>query len=107
MSYNLEINQGSDYTRTFTVLDSNDVIINLTNYTIAAQLRKNHTSNEYVNFTMAILNAGLGKVSMSLPNSVTSTLSGKYMYDIFLTDPSTHKFKIGDGLITIVPYITR
>lgn len=107
MSNNLEINQGADYTRTFTVVDINNVVINITGYTIAAHIRRNPTSTEYVAFTMTITDAVHGKVSMFLPHSISSSLEGKYMYDIFLTDPYTKKFKIGDGLITIIPQITR
>ncbi|CAB4126875.1 hypothetical protein UFOVP84_30 [uncultured Caudovirales phage] len=107
MSYNLEITQGTDYTRTFTVLDATNTVINLTSCVLTAQIRRNHSSAEYVSFTMSIINATTGKVSMYLPSTISDTLDGKYMYDIFLTNAASKKFKIEDGLITIVPKITR
>lgn len=107
MSYNLEITQGTDYTRTFTVLDVYNAAMSLTGCTLTAQIRRNHNSTEYVSFTMAIVSAATGKASMYLPSSISDTLEGKYMYDIFLTNSSLKKFKIEDGIITILPKITR
>jgi hypothetical protein len=108
MSTNLEINKNADYTRTFTILDTNNTVINLlTGFSLAAQLRRNPLAVANASFEMTIVNAAAGKVRMYLPSSVTNTLDGKYMYDIFLTDPSNYKFKIEDGLITINPNITH
>ena len=107
MSYNLEINQNADYTRTFTVLNASNVIVDLTNYSIASHIRKNHTSSEYFSFTMTITDPAHGKVSMYLPHNITSVLDGKYMYDIFLIDPNSNRFNIGKGIITTNPNITR
>lgn len=107
MSYNLEINQGAYYTRSFTVLDPGNAVVNLTGYTVKAQMRKNPTSSDYIEFTAVVSNAAQGKVTITLAHTVTATLEGKYMYDIFLTDLALNRYKIGDGLITIVPNITR
>lgn len=107
MAYNLEITQGTDYTRTFIVQDINKNVLPLTGYTLVAQIRRNHTSTEYFSFTMTIISAPLGKVSMFLPHSITSILDGKYMYDIFLVDSSNIRHKLEDGLVTILPNITK
>lgn len=107
MSYNLEVYQGTDYLRTFTVLDNNNTILNLTNCTIIAQLRRNTTSSEYISFVTSIVNALNGIASISLSNTVTSGLSGNYMYDIFVITNDNKKYKISDGLVTIKPRVTR
>lgn len=107
MSTNLDINKNADYTRTFTVLDTNNVVINLSGFSVSAQLRRNPLSTEYVSFTMTIIDADAGKIRMFLPHSITNTLDGKYFYDIFLTDPINLKYKIEDGLILINPNITH
>lgn len=107
MSYNLEITQGTDYTRTFTVTDSLNVAVNISGFTFKSHIRRNHNSDEYVEFTFTITNAVLGKVTMSLSNTITDTLEGKYVYDIFMTDQALNRYKISDGLITILPKITR
>jgi hypothetical protein len=107
MSTNLDINKNTDYTRTFTVMDTNNTVINLNGFTMSSQLRRTPLSTASVSFTMSFIDAAAGKVQMFLPHSITNTLEGKYFYDIFLTDPSSLKFKIEDGLIFIHPNITQ
>lgn len=107
MSTNLDINKNTDYTRTFTVMDTNNTVINLTGFEVSSQLRKNPLSLANVAFTMSIIDANNGKVQMFLPHNITNTLEGKYFYDIFLTDPALFKFKIEDGLISINLNITH
>ena len=107
MSTNLDINKNTDYTRTFTVMDTNNAVINLAGFAVSAQLRKNPLSSANVAFTMSIIDSEAGKVRMYLPHSITNTLEGKYFYDIFLTDPTSFKFRIEDGLISINLNITH
>ncbi len=107
MSYNLEIVQGSDYTRTFTVYNIHKAILNLTGYTITAQIRRNHTSSESYSFQVTVIDAVAGKVKLFLPHATTSILSSKYEYDIFLTDPDNKKYMLEYGLINIKSNITR
>ena len=107
MSTNLDINKNTDYTRTFTVMDTNNAVINLVGFSVSSQLRRNPLSTANVAFTMSIIDATAGKVRMHLPHSITNTLDGKYFYDIFLTDPSSLKFKIEDGSISINLNITH
>lgn len=107
MSYNLEIVQGTDYTRTFTVLNINNTPLPLSMYTLYAQIRRNNTSDEYVSFVMTVTDAAHGKVQMFLPHTITSRLNGKYSYDIFLQDSNLKRQRIESGIITILPNITR
>lgn len=107
MSYNLEINQNADYTRTFTVLDASNTAINLTTYSIVSHIRRNHTSSDYYSFTMTITDSVHGKVSMYLPHSITSVMEGKYVYDIFLIDANLKRYNIGKGIISVNPNITK
>ena len=107
MSTNLDINKNTDYTRTFTVMDTNNAVINLNGFSVFSQLRRNPLATANVDFTMSIIDANNGKVQMFLPHSITNTLEGKYFYDIFLIDPSSFRFKIEDGLIFINPNITH
>ena len=46
MSYNLEIVQGTDYQRTFTVYDIYNNIVPLSGFTLTAHVRRNHSATE-------------------------------------------------------------
>lgn len=107
MSNNLEINQGADYLRTGTVLNAANVPIDLTGYSVSAQIRKNSTSATYVSFTCAVTDAVNGKISISLTHTQTALIvPGKYEYDIFIIS-TIKQYKVTDGIITITPRITR
>jgi len=107
MSTNLDINKNTDYTRTFTVFDIYNNVINLDGFLVNSQIRRNPLTSANVAFTMTIIDSHAGKIKMFLPHSITNTLDGKYFYDIFLTNPSSIKYKIEDGLISINPNITQ
>jgi len=107
MSYNLEIYQGSDYSRTFTVLDNTNNIVPLTGCSLYSQIKRNLTSTESVSFNINILNEQQALVSLTLPYTITSTLHGTYKYDIFLIDPYQKHFKIENGLVTFTSKITN
>ena len=44
---------------------------------------------------------------MSLSNTITDTLEGKYVYDIFMTDSDTKRHEIENGIITVKQKITH
>ena len=107
MSYNLDINQNTDYSRTFTVVDVKNVAVDLSTSTIQAQIRRNSTSSDYIQFNVYIIDPTHGKVTIMLPHSITVTMHGTYEYDIFLIDSSGFKYKISDGLVNIITTVTR
>jgi len=107
MSTNLDINKNTDYTRTFTVMDIYNTVIPLDGFSVNSQIRRNPLTTANVAFIMTILDSTAGKIQMFLPHSITNTLEGKYFYDVFLTSPSSIKYKIEDGIISINPNITQ
>lgn len=96
-SINLIIEQGEDFSATFAVLDPDETVANLNNYTVDATLKKHPGALTSYTFTTT-LTLSQGKITISLPNSVTSTLNpGRYYYDIFITTPSLLRTKVVDG----------
>ena len=105
---NLIIDQGSDFYRAMTVIDNNNNVVDLTTYTVAGQLRKGYTSTEFIPFTITVLNATLGRISIGLTNIITDTLTApRYVYDIEITALNLKKFRILEGNITVAPNVTR
>ena len=108
MTTNLFIDQGAEFYRTMSVTDSNKAVINLTNCTITAQLRKNYTSSTFVPMVTTILNVSLGKVSIALSAATTAAITnGQYVYDVELTSVEGKIYRILEGNITISPNVTR
>lgn len=101
------IEQGTTFSTSITVTDSNNALINLTSYTAEAQIRKHYTSNTYISFDTSI-NTNTSVITLSLDSNTTSGIEyGRYVYDCLLTDSSGNKSRLIEGTLTISPSVTR
>ena len=104
---NLIIDQGTTFTATVDVTDAQDVAYDLTNYTVAAQMRKNYASSAAVTFISG--HTGVtGQINLTLLPSITATLEpGRYLYDVEITSPSGTITRVVEGVVTVTPGMTR
>lgn len=104
---NIVIDQGSTWQTSINVTDDNEVAINLTGYTAAAQMRKHYTSTNAYSFTTSI-SPSLGIVTLSMSaNTSASIPAGRYVYDCELTDTTGKITRLVEGIVTITPGVTR
>ena len=105
---NFYIDQGSDFSTTVSLTDSNGDILNLTGYTALAQVRKTYGSSTIAaTFTTAIA-AATGQLTLTLADTVTAGMtSGRYVYDVLLTDSSGDKTRVLEGQAVLTPGVSR
>ena len=105
---NFYIDQGADFSTTLSLTDSNGDILNLTGYTAIGQMRKTFGSGTVAaTFTIA-MSAATGQVTVTLTDVQTTAItSGRYVYDILLTDSSGDKTRILEGHATVTPSVSR
>lgn len=104
---NLVIDQGTTYTTDLNLTDENGDPLNLTGYSANSQIRKHYTSSNSVTFSTSI-NATAGVITLSLTANQTSNIvSGRYVYDVELTDASNSISRIVEGIVTVTPQVTR
>jgi len=104
---NIVIDQGTDFSTSISLTNSDGSQLDLTGIVAASQIRKSYTSSNAVSFVTALAN-NTGTLTLSLNNSVTSTLSsGRYVYDVELTDSSNVVTRILEGIVTVTPEVTR
>lgn len=102
------IDQGSSYSSTIDVLDSNRLPYNLTGYTARGQIRKSYASQNAINFATNINTPLEGKVNISLTSTQTRGMkAGRYVYDIEVYNISGHVLRISEGQVEISPATTR
>jgi len=107
---NLVIDQGTTFTLTITVTDSNSNVLDLTNYTLRGQMRRSYGASSYVAFTTSKGNDPTdGELTISLTATQTSALkSGRYVYDVEIENTSDDSVtRIIEGIITVTPEVTR
>lgn len=103
---NLIIDQGTTYSVNYEVKDANNDLVNLTGYSGAGQIRKQYTSNSATAFSVTVYSNGTVSASLSA-NQTANLVSGRYVYDLELTNAINEVTRIVEGIITITPQVTR
>jgi hypothetical protein len=112
-NYELKIDQGASLELSFLFADENNVPINLTGYTARMQLRTSYTAPthalELTTENNRILLTPLeGKMTLSLPASVTTTIiPQRYVYDVELVSPTGFVTRAIEGDAIVTPEVTR
>ena len=88
-TYNFTVQRRSDHDIELVFKDSTSSAINLTGYTVAAQVWDESRSNKYADFAVAYTNRATGTVNISLTDTQTATFSPNILeYDVLLTNQS-------------------
>ena len=110
---NLNIDSASDYSSTVTISsvasDGTETAFDLTNYTVAAEIRKTFASSTATAFTAAVSSPATdGKVTISLTDVQTIALDrGRFVWDMVVTSASGTKTRVLQGTVTVNPSVTR
>ena len=100
--HNITINSGTDYEQEYDMYEVGGKVVDLTNYTAKAQLRKHRGSGTSVSFTLGFVNRTKGKVKLSIPSWQTSRLKpGRYVYDILFTKPAGTQEIVLEGSVNV------
>ena len=82
--------------------DSNGDAINLTGFTLAAQVWEETRTTKYADFAVTYTNRTAGTVDIALTDTQTATFSpNELKYDVLLTNPSGIKEYYLEGTIYV------
>ena len=106
---NFSIDQGADFSRTFTVTTDGSTAYDLSGLTLQAQMRKGYdSSSATATFTATLVTATSGTYKLTLSNSTTASITaGRYVYDLVITDASGNKTRVVEGIATVNPSVSR
>ena len=105
---NIYIDQGADFQTVISLTDSNSDALNLTGYSALAQIRKTHGSTTISATFGTVLTTNTGQVTLTLTDTVTAAMtSGRYVYDVLLTDGSGDKTRVLEGQAVLTPGVSR
>ena len=89
---NFTIQRRADFPIKLTFKASTGSAINLSGYTVAAQVYDESRSTKYADWTVAYTNRSGGIVDISLSDTDTATFTPSILfYDVLLTEPSGSK----------------
>ena len=99
---NFTVDRRADFPIRLTFKDSSGSAIDLTGYTVAAQVYDESRSTKYADWTVAYTNRSGGIVDISLSDTDTATFSPSILfYDVLLTEPGGNKNYYLEGKLFI------
>lgn len=103
---NLVVDQGSDFSTTIDILDSDGNAVDLSTYTAAGKVKKHYTSLSSVSFTTSLTSSGILTISLAA-NTSDNLEAGRYVYDVELTSNTGDVTRVLEGILTVTPSVTR
>lgn len=105
--YNLQLDQGADFSIDLDLLDDSNNVFVLTSYNANASFRKYYGFANVWNLTCNIdANAGILTLSLTA-NQTANILAGRYVYDVKLTDTTSNTvMRLIEGILTVYPQVT-
>ena len=101
-TYNFTLQRRADHSIPLLFKDSNNAAINLTGYTVEAQVWEETRTTKYADFSVTYTDRAAGSVSISLTDTQTATFTPNVLkYDVLLTAPSGTKEYYLEGNIFI------
>lgn len=102
------VEQGTTFSTTINVEDSQGSAVNLFGFVAASQIRKSYYSSTANNFTATITGTANGEITLSMTAANTANLTpGRALYDLLITSPVGVKTRVIEGIVTITPSVTR
>jgi hypothetical protein len=83
-SYNIRPQRRADFPLQVQFKDSDGDGINISGWTVLAQVWDKTRTTKYGDFTVSVTSASTGAVTLTLPYTVTATLPDECRYDVML-----------------------
>ena len=100
--YNFTLQRRSDHTIPLIFKDSNNAVINLTGFTVAAQVWEETRTTKYDDFSITYTDRSAGSVSITLTDTQTATFTPDILkYDVLLIDAGGSKEYYLEGTIFV------
>lgn len=97
--YNIRPQRRADYVLNVQFKDADGVGINLTGWTVLAQVWNKERTTKYGDFTVAVTAAATGQVKLTLPYTVTVSLPEEARYDVMLINASGLREYYLEGIV--------
>ena len=104
----LTLEKGATFSSQITVKDDQGIEQNLTGYTARSQMRKSYYATSKYDFTVVVSAPVIGLITMSMTAANTSNITpGRYVYDVEIENNSGDVTRIFEGIVTVLPNVTR
>ena len=99
-TYNFTLQRRSDHTIPLVFKDGNNNAVNLTGFTVAAQVWEETRTTKFADFSVAYTDRVAGSVSITLTDAQTATFTPEILkYDVLLIDAGGNREYYLEGTI--------
>tara|TARA_S200000501_G_C20798742_1_gene733034 strand:- start:209 stop:550 length:342 start_codon:yes stop_codon:yes gene_type:complete len=99
---NFTVQRRADFPVRLIFKDSNSTAVNLTGFTVDAEVWNDGRTNKYADFAVTYTDRANGTIDLKLTDTQTATFSVNILrYDILLTDPNGDKMYYLEGTLFI------
>jgi hypothetical protein len=105
--YNFTVQRGADHELALVFKDSNNAVIDLTNWTVTSQAWNEARTTKYADFTVTYTDRSNGSVKIALSDEDTVDFPDELYYDVLLTDSNGLKEYYLEGVISVAQGYTR
>jgi len=98
-SYNIRPQRRADFPLDVTFKDGTGAAINLTGWTLYAQVWDTQRTSKIGDFVVTVTSAANGQVNLKLPYSVTAILPTESRYDVMLIAPNGLREYYLEGIV--------
>ena len=99
-TYNMTVQRRSDHSIQLVFKDSSNAAIDLTGFTVEAQVWEETRTTKYADFSVTYTNRSTGTIDIALTDTQTATFSPNILkYDVLLTNPTGLKEYYLEGSI--------
>jgi hypothetical protein len=104
----ITIEQGATFNTTINVEDAVGSAINLYAYSANSQMRKSYYSSTAYTINSSVTGTANGEITLNMTAANTANLSaGRYVYDVKITSPNNTVTRVVEGIVTVLPSVTR
>ena len=100
-TYNITLQRRADYSLLLQFKDSDDAVIDLTDYTAYAQVWNEGRTTKYADFAIAYTDRSNGQITISLTDTQTTDFIDELRYDVLLEDGSENREYYLEGVIFV------
>jgi hypothetical protein len=104
----LTLEQGATFNTVINVNDGTGSPQNLIGFTARSMMRRSYYASSKKEFTVSISAPTSGEITMSMTAANTANLTaGRYVYDVEIDNGAGDVTRIFEGIITVLPNVTR
>jgi hypothetical protein len=105
---NLVLEQGVDFTSSFSLANSNGSPLNLVGYSGISSIRKHPSASTAFPLVLSFPDRLQGIVQVSMGYTSTAAIeAGRYVYDVVLISPNDYRTRVVQGNVLVTPGVTK